>query len=92
MHKKGEHIEFENYESKINSPFIVYAVFESILVPEYNGKQNPEQSYSNKYQKYIAYIYDYELACVDDKFSRPLNTYLGKDTFYNFINSMIEKK
>ena len=49
MHKKREHVEFENYESKINSPFIVYAVFESILGPEYNGKQNPEQSYSNKY-------------------------------------------
>ena len=42
--------------------------------------------------KYIAYIYDYELACVDDKFSRPFNTYLRNDTFYNFINSMIEKK
>ena len=49
MHKNGEHVEFKNYERKINSPFIVYAVFESILVPEYNGKQNPEQSYSNKY-------------------------------------------
>ena len=27
---------------KNKSPFIIYADFESILVPEGNGKQNPE--------------------------------------------------
>ena len=27
--------------------------FESILVPEDNGKQNPEESYTNKYQKHV---------------------------------------
>ena len=35
---------FKNYERKIKSPFIIYAVFESILVPENNGKQNPNGS------------------------------------------------
>ena len=28
-------------------------IFESILVLEDNGKQNPKQSYTNKYQKHI---------------------------------------
>ena len=28
---------------------------------------------------------------VDDKFSKPFKTYLGKDTVYNFINNMIEE-
>ena len=27
--------------------------FESILVPEHNGKQNPYESYTNNYQKHI---------------------------------------
>ena len=30
---------------------MIYADFESILVSEYNGKQNPNESYTNKYKK-----------------------------------------
>ena len=51
MPKKVEYVKFKNYERKIKSPFIIYADFESILVPEENGKQNPEVSYTNKYKK-----------------------------------------
>ena len=39
---------------KIKSPFIIYADFESILVPDDNRKKNPEELYTNKYQKHIA--------------------------------------
>ena len=91
MPKKGECVKFENYERKIKSPFIIYADFESILVPEDNGKQNPEGSYTNKCQKHIACSYGYKSVCVDDKFSKLFKSYLGEDTVYNFINSMIEE-
>ena len=36
---------FKNYMRKIISPFMVYADFESILVQENNGKQNPDESF-----------------------------------------------
>ena len=62
-----------------------------ILVPEDNGKQNRDKSCTNKHQKHVACSYGYKLVCVDDKFSKPFKAYLGIDTFYNFINSMIEK-
>ena len=78
-------------KKKIKLPFIIYADFESILVPEDNGKQNPEESYTNKYQKHTACSYGYELVCVDDKFSNPFKTYLGEDAAYDFINNMIEE-
>ena len=91
MPKKGECVKFKNYERKIKSPFITYADFESISVPENNGKQNPEESYTSKYQKHIACSYGYKLVCVDDKFSKPFKTNLGKDVVYNFISSMIEE-
>ena len=39
---------------------MVYADFESILVPENNGKQNSDESYTIKYQKYIVYSYGYK--------------------------------
>ena len=49
MSKKGVCVKFKNIERKIKSPFMIYADFESILVPEDNGKQNPNESYTNKY-------------------------------------------
>ena len=41
------------------SLFIIYAAFQSILVPAENWKQNLEEVYTNKYQKHIACSYDY---------------------------------
>ena len=76
---------------KKKSPVIIYADFESILVPEDNGKQNLNESYTNKYQKHIACSYSYKLVCVDDKFSKSFKSYLGEDVVYNFISSMIEE-
>ena len=49
MPKKGEYIKFKNVEF-LKSPFMIYADFEVILVPEDNEKQNPSESYTNKYQ------------------------------------------
>ena len=60
-------------------------------MPENNGQQNPEEFYTNKYQKHIARSYGFKLVCVNDKLNKPFKTYLGKDAVYNFINSMIEE-
>ena len=58
---------------------MIYPNFESILVPEDNRKQNPNESYTNKYQKHVACSYGYNLVCADDKFSKPFKSYLSKD-------------
>ena len=63
MPKKSKYVIFKNYETRIMSLFMIYADFESILVPEYNGKQNPNEPYMNKYQKHIACTYGYKLVC-----------------------------
>ena len=70
---------------------MIYADFESVLVPEDNEKKNPNESYTNKYKKHVACSYCYKLVCVDDKFSKPFKSYLGEHAFYNFIDSMIEE-
>ena len=54
-------------ERKIKPPVITYADFESVLMPEANGKQNLEEFYTNKHQKHIAWSYGYKLLCVNDK-------------------------
>ena len=89
--KKGEYVKFKNYERKIKSSFMIYADFESILVPENNEKQNPNESDTNKYQKHVACSYGYELVCVDDKFSDPFKSYLGENAVYQIISDMIEE-
>ena len=53
------------------------ADFESILVPEDNGTENPEESYMCKYQKHVACRYGYQLACVDVNISKPFKSCLG---------------
>ena len=63
------------FERKIKSLSMIYVNFESILVPEVIGKQNSNESYTNKYQKHIACSYDYKLTCVDDKLSKPFKSY-----------------
>ena len=54
---------------------MIYTHCENILAPEDNGKQKPDESYANKYQKHVACSYGCNLVCADDKykFSKPFN-------------------
>ena len=53
MSKKGEYVKFKIFERRIKSPFMIYAYFKSILVPQVNRNQAPEDSYTNKRQKHV---------------------------------------
>ena len=66
MSKKGKCIKFKNFGREIKSTFMIFADCESILVPEDNGKQNLNETYINKYRKYVACSYGYKLVCVED--------------------------
>ena len=68
--RKDQYTTFKNYERKKKSFFIIYADFESTLMPEDNKKQNPDESYTNKYQKYVTCNYGCKLVFVGDKFSK----------------------
>ena len=63
MPKKDEYVQLKNYERKMKLLFMIYTDFESLSVPEDNGKQNPEEFYKylnkdqNKYQEQISKIY-----------------------------------
>ena len=49
---------------------MIYADFYSILVPVNSQKQNPDKSYTNKYQKLAPCSFGYKLPCADDTFSK----------------------
>ena len=46
---KGESFKFKNLGRRIKSPFMIYENFKSILAPEDSRKENPNESYTNKY-------------------------------------------
>ena len=66
MPEIGEYVKFQNFERKIKSLFMSCVDFESILVSEVNGKQNPNESYTYKYQQLVACSYGYKLVCAHD--------------------------
>ena len=70
MIKKCQYFRFKNYERKVKPLPAIHADFESVLVPEDSGKQNSHESYTNKYQKHVAWSYGCKLVCVDEKFSK----------------------
>ena len=82
MAKKGETIKFRNYTRKANSPLMIYADFEGILLLENNGKQNPDESYVYKYQCHVWCSCGYIIACVDDQLSKPLSSRCYSKMFY----------
>ena len=92
MPKKGEYVKFQKANMKKNK-VTVYNLcsFWKYFSTRRQWKQNSGEFYTNKYEKHIAGSYGYyKLVCVDDKFSNPFKTYLGKHVVYNVINNMIK--
>ena len=50
-----------------------------------------DSSYTNKYQKYVPYGFGYKVVCVDDKFSKDIVVYRGKDCVNKFISMMLDE-
>ena len=75
MPNKGGYVRFKDYERKLKSAFMIYANFENDLVPEDNGKQDPDQSYESKHKKHLACSYGYKFICANDKFTKPFKSY-----------------
>ena len=59
MPKNGEYVKFLIFERKVKSSFMIYADFKVILVPDDNRKQNPNESYTNKYPKNVVVMVMY---------------------------------
>ena len=71
MPEKGEYVKFKSFERTVKLPFMIFADFSWD-----NRNQNPNEFYTNKYQKHVACSYGYKLVCVDDKSSNPFKPYL----------------
>ena len=95
---KSSSIRFENYSKQIPVPFKIYANFDCILkkvdsdIIECNSiERNSKISYTRKYQDHIPCSFAYKIVCIDNKFSKKVVLYRGKNAFYKFIESIFSE-
>ena len=87
--KKGETLEFKNYERMHNVPFVIYADFESMLKPV----DNKIGDNTKQFQKHELSGYCYLIKCFDDNVFEPkLKLYTKKsedeDVSLRFMKSL----
>ena len=80
-------IEFKNYFKQIPVAVKIYDDFECNLesVKSYEG------FYSEKYQDQISCNFAYKLVCFDDKFTKPIVVFRGKNAAYEFIKAIFKE-
>ena len=84
---KSGSIKFKNYFKQLSVPFKIYADFECLLRGVQSSDKN-NSSYTEKYQDHIPCSFAYKVVCVDNKFSKKVLFYRGK----NAINISITPK
>ena len=80
-------IEFENYFKQLPVPFKIYADFECTL----RDNEIYEGSYTKKYHEHVPCSYAYKVVCIDDRFSKSIVVFRGKNAADEFIKTTLEE-
>ena len=83
-------ISFKNYSRQIPAPFKTHEDFECVLKNVDSSINNNDISYTNKYQDYIPCSFADKVVCVDNKVSKKIVLYRGKNE-YNYCRRITEK-
>ena len=84
-------ISFKHYSRQIPAPFKTYADFECILKNVDSDINNNASSYTKKYQDHIPCSFAYKVVCVENKFSKKIVLYRGKDAINKFIKLILNE-
>ena len=84
-------IEFKNFNRQIPVPFKIYADFECLLKSCDVAVDNDCFSYTRKYQDHIPCSFAYKVVCVDNKFSKDVVLYRGKNAVSKFIKCIFKE-
>ena len=79
-------ISFKNYSKQIPVPFKIFADSECFL-KKVNGDiiDTNNSSYTKQYQDHVPCSFTYKAVCTDNKFSKNIALYRGKDVVNKFI-------
>ena len=84
-------ISFKNYSRQILVPFNIYADFECILKNVDNDIINNDILYTRKYQDHIPCSFAYKVVCVDNKYSKKIVLYRGRNAVNKFIRLILNE-
>ena len=85
-------ISFKNYSKQIPVPLKIFADFESIFEKVYGDIiETNNSSYTEKYQDHVPCSFANKVVCVDNKFSKEIVLYRGKDVVNKFIKSILNE-
>ncbi|CAB3994705.1 Gastrula zinc finger [Paramuricea clavata] len=92
---EGSKIKFGHYRNSMPAPFVIYADFESMLVPEerkVESKDAEEKSTTELYQTHKACSFGLKTVChYDDKYSGKYTSYVGADATEVFLKTVLKK-
>ena len=91
MPKDGEKIlKFNNFHKQQAVPFVICADFEAITKKVQGCKLNDDKSYTDAYQTHEDCGYGCKIVCCyKNKYSKPIQTYRGKNAAYKFMEKML---
>ena len=93
--KEGTKIKFKNHRNSMPVPFVIYADFESILVPEEErsgSKSSEDESSTTLYQTHKACSFGLKTVChYDDKYSGEYRSYIGSDAALVFLKTVLKE-
>ena len=93
MPKESENIlKFNNHYSQQRVAFVIHADFEAITKKVQGCRPNDNKSYTEAYQTHEDCGYGYKVVCCyDDKYSKPVKVYRGKNAVYRFLEEMLQE-
>ena len=80
-------IKFENHSKQLSVPFKIYADFECNL----KDTEIYEGSCTKKYHDHVPCSYAFKVVCIDNRFSKPIVVYRGKNAAYEFIKAILKE-
>ena len=84
-------IKFKNHFKQLAVLFNIYADFECNVKRVKSSDRNKNTSYTKKYQDHISNSFAYKAVYVDDKFSKQVVLFRGKNAVYKFIDVILKE-
>ena len=93
--EEGTKLKFKHHRNSMPVPFVIYADFESILVPEerkVDSKDCEDKSSTDLYQTHKACSFGLKTVChYDDKYSGEYMSYIGEDAALVFLKTVLKE-
>jgi hypothetical protein len=83
-------LRFTEVQKQLKVPFVIYADFESILVPCEQENLDPSLSYTKKVQLYETSDFCYTVVSVVEEYCKPPVVYRGADSVDQFLNHLMD--